>query len=65
MQQHSHSVTPAFSNTCIQIANFHYVSESGKKGRVSMLILLKDLLLFGCLAAFITGIIIAFATLLS
>ena len=30
-----------------------------------MLILLKDLLLFSCLAAFITGIIIAFASLIS
>jgi hypothetical protein len=30
-----------------------------------MPILLKDLLLFSCLAAFITGIIIVFANLLS
>ena len=35
------------------------------KGKCSMAAILTDLLLFSCLAAFITGIIIADASLLS
>jgi len=35
------------------------------KGRRTMRVLLRDLVLFSCLLAFVTGIVIAFASLLS